>query len=79
MINDDKIVFLKPVTIKARRLELEKEHAANKAEFIEKNTEINFKISLLQKRCSHENTTYSPDPSGNNDSSLSCNDCGKEI
>lgn len=35
-------------------------------------------ISLLRNLCNHENTTYHPDPSGNNDSCYTCDECGIE-
>lgn len=35
-------------------------------------------ISKIQKECSHTRETYYPDPSGNNDSSYTCDICGKE-
>lgn len=36
-------------------------------------------ISDLQQRCPHINTEYTPDASGNNDSSTDCLDCGKYL
>lgn len=47
-------------------------------EFREKCKDINKKLSLLRKECSHENKTWNPDPSGNNDSYYSCDICGAE-
>ena len=35
-------------------------------------------ISHLRSLCKHEQTTYHPDPSGNNDSCYTCNFCGLE-
>ena len=39
---------------------------------------IEVEIRELRKMCSHEDKTYNPDPSGNNDSYYHCNVCGKE-
>jgi hypothetical protein len=36
-------------------------------------------IENLQKMCKHQDTTYQPDPSGNNDSTTKCNICGKYL
>lgn len=33
----------------------------------------------IQTECSHKNTIYHPDPSGNNDSYHECTTCGKEF
>lgn len=35
------------------------------------------KLAGIQKECPHISTTYHPDASGNNDSSVECNHCGK--
>lgn len=32
-----------------------------------------------QSKCGHPKTTYYPDPSGNNDSRIECDVCGKEL
>ena len=37
------------------------------------------RIALLQSECDHPSVTYQPDPSGNNDSSMECDVCGKEV
>lgn len=47
-------------------------------EYRERCEEINKKLSLLRKECSHQNKTWNPDPSGNNDSFYSCDVCGTE-
>lgn len=36
------------------------------------------RISHLRSLCKHEQTTYHPDPSGNNDSCYTCDSCGLE-
>lgn len=36
------------------------------------------KISEIRKSCPHENVSFNPDPSGNNDSYMSCDVCGEE-
>lgn len=36
------------------------------------------KINEIRKTCPHINTTYHPDPSGNNDSCYTCDECGLE-
>jgi hypothetical protein len=41
--------------------------------------ELNKRERLLMKECTHPTWTYYPDPSGNNDSSYTCNDCGKDL
>ena len=38
--------------------------------------EIDKDMKKLQERCPHINTKYTPDASGNNDSSTDCEDCG---
>ncbi len=40
---------------------------------------IDNKISILREGCLHFQTTYYPDPSGNNDSHTECDICGKEL
>jgi hypothetical protein len=35
-------------------------------------------IDEIRRSCNHELTTYHPDPSGNNDSYMECEICGKE-
>lgn len=35
-------------------------------------------IKEIRKQCPHTKETYYPDPSGNNDSSYTCNVCGRE-
>lgn len=35
------------------------------------------KLAVIQKECPHISTTYHPDASGNNDSNVECNHCGK--
>ena len=40
---------------------------------------IRKQIEELRNKCSHGNTTYIADPSGNSDSYYVCDDCGKEI
>lgn len=40
---------------------------------------LNRQILDVQEMCSHEDTRYHPDASGNNDSYRSCNICGKEV
>lgn len=37
------------------------------------------KFKEIQARCPHINTKYTPDASGNNDSSTDCEDCGKYL
>jgi DNA repair exonuclease SbcCD ATPase subunit len=41
--------------------------------------EINRATAAIRKDCLHWQTTYYPDPSGNNDSSTCCDICGKEL
>lgn len=36
------------------------------------------KIREIRKQCPHNKETYYPDPSGNNDSSYTCDVCGRE-
>ena len=36
-------------------------------------------IKDIQEVCQHNDAEYHPDPSGNRDSSRSCNVCGKDI
>lgn len=36
-------------------------------------------IRKMQGMCKHQDTTYHPDPSGNNDSYTECNICGKSL
>lgn len=51
---------------------LDKEYNAKK---------LGLKIILkeAQAKCNHPRTTYHPDPSGNNDSYIECDVCGKEL
>jgi hypothetical protein len=36
-------------------------------------------MAMLRSKCRHLATFYTPDPSGNNDSSTTCLSCGKEL
>ena len=38
--------------------------------------ELRIRLGMTQKKCSHKNTDYYQDPSGNNDSGYKCLDCG---
>lgn len=55
--------------------EIEKLAAKHKNEV----SAIRSRISELRKSCGHEDTTYYPDASGNNDSYTECNICGSEV
>ena len=35
-------------------------------------------IKEIRKQCPHTNETFYPDPSGNNDSTYTCNVCGRD-
>ena len=39
---------------------------------------INKEIAALRKLCEHNDVSWHPDPSGNNDRYMSCNVCGEE-
>lgn len=41
--------------------------------------DLNAAITKIQNECPHYDTTYYPDPTGNNDSFYECRLCGKEI
>jgi hypothetical protein len=41
--------------------------------------ELKIRLGMTQKKCSHKNTAYYQDPSGNNDSCYECLDCGKWV
>lgn len=40
--------------------------------------ELDAELSEIRRTCKHRNQEYYPDPSGNNDSSYICHDCGAE-
>ena len=40
---------------------------------------LSYRKLVLQAYCAHHKTTYHPDPSGNSDSSYSCDVCGAEV
>lgn len=48
-------------------------------EFDQKREALRQTLRNAQKLCKHENATYHPDPSGNNDSYIECNECGKRM
>ncbi len=41
--------------------------------------EIGLDLRRIREACKHWQTTYYPDPSGNNDSSTTCDICGKDL
>lgn len=51
---------------------------AHRKSFESKCAEEHTRLAELQRECPHTNQEYHPDPSGNNDSSYYCPDCGKE-
>lgn len=56
-------------------LAIEKEHKRHRQEM----DDLKAKIKALANQCSHCDTTYHPDPSGNCDSSYECNICRTEV
>lgn len=36
-------------------------------------------VKIMEENCAHKSVSFECDPSGNNDNSWSCNDCGKEF
>ena len=49
------------------------------SEYKRKVGEINVEIVYIQGNCPHIEKTYYGDPSGNNDSSMICDWCGKDL
>lgn len=49
-----------------------------KIDYQNKRSRINREIKSIQNSCDHDSITYHPDPSGNNDSSYVCDECGLE-
>lgn len=41
------------------------------------NDELDKRLRKVQEECPHLTSTFTPDPSGNNDSYYTCNICGK--
>lgn len=64
--------------IREQRYAIHEAIAAHRKSFESKCAEEHAKLADLQRACPHTNQGYEPDPSGNNDSSWYCPDCGKE-
>jgi hypothetical protein len=71
-IDDDKRIRIEASNFKKMELEEVNRHAAE----LER---LHGKWVDLTKRCSHHETTYYPDASGNNDSETLCDICGKSL
>lgn len=57
-------------------IELEKESAIAHHVYYNTMKDIWNRVARVQEQCKHVHTTYTPDASGNNDSSTDCDDCG---
>lgn len=81
---DDLVGFLRDVdneaeATKAKIRQLDQETEEEKQRHKEAMRAIGQKYADVSASCNHYQTTYYPDPSGNNDSSITCDICGKEV
>lgn len=67
-----------PMSIKEQREVILTELQWKRREFDDFVKKTTARIQSLQLQCPHENQTWEPDPSGNNDSAYCCPDCGKQ-
>lgn len=65
-------------TIRRRLYAIEQRRAKLEAKFKGDREALDKEVLELRARCSHEQHTYHPDPSGNNDSFYSCDACRME-
>jgi hypothetical protein len=66
-------------TIKAQVRSIDKDEETEKDRHKRALSDISAMRKKVRDECSHWETTYYPDPSGNNDSSTSCDICGREL
>ncbi len=71
--------FLSDKTIEREiaRIATERERADEK--LLDTLAALNMQEREIRDRCKHTKTTYHPDASGNNDSSNTCDICGREV
>lgn len=68
--------FIEDIRSEYSRIKNEKSEC--KRNYETKSKALMVELVELQKRCPHVRTEYHGDPSGNNDTSYECLDCGKE-
>ena len=64
--------------IKAQVYEIKKKISAEAARHEKRVKKLRQELWAIQKECPHNKTSYEPDPSGNNDSTMTCLVCDKE-